>query len=370
MRAAVCGVFILGVGNGCLVNAELLIPSGLAGLILTISPFWMVGVEALLPGGERLHGPTVFGMAIGLAGAALLFTPDAAGIDINLLNGFLLLQLGMAGWSFGSIYQRRQPNLAHPVIVGAVQQLAAGIAFVPLVLLVREHPVVWSARGVGALAYLVVFGSIVGYSAYAYALDRLPVAIVSIYPYVNAVVAVGLGWLFYREPFGAKEAAAMAVIFTGVALVKRYASAPRVRGPGPGVGGRGIAPRFGAGGRVGIGGRQHKLAALRAALILAADDFGAQGAARGGKQRHEGEDHAEHEYDHGRDSGPDWNTRMASRTAGSFDGMERSCCSKAAARLPLSASGNSVTVSSTTMIMKVRMPVIQPMRSPPLTVSS
>ena len=66
------------------------------------------------------------------------------------------------------------------------------------------------------------FGSIVGYSAFAYAMDRLPVAIVSVYPYVNAVVAVALGWLFYREPFGRREALAMVVIFAGVALVKRY----------------------------------------------------------------------------------------------------------------------------------------------------
>jgi drug/metabolite transporter (DMT)-like permease len=75
---------------------------------------------------------------------------------------------------------------------------------------------------VGALLYLVFFGSIVGYSAYAYALDRLPVAIVSVYPYVNAVVAVALGWLFYREHFGAREALAMAVIFAGVGVVKRF----------------------------------------------------------------------------------------------------------------------------------------------------
>jgi drug/metabolite transporter (DMT)-like permease len=68
----------------------------------------------------------------------------------------------------------------------------------------------------------VVFGSIVGYSAYAYALDRLPVAIVSIYPYANAMVAVALGWLFYREPFGVREALAMTIIFAGVAIVKRY----------------------------------------------------------------------------------------------------------------------------------------------------
>ena len=222
---------MLGVGNGCLVFAEVLIPSGLAGLIITISPFWMVGIEALLPGGERLHGPTIAGMLVGLAGATLLFTPDvgSGGVDAALLSGFLLLQLGMAGWSFGSIYQKRQENRAHPVIVGAVQQLAAGLAFIPLAIVAPGHPIAWSYRGMGALLYLVVFGSIVGYSAYAYALDRLPVAIVSIYPYVNAVVAVALGWLFYRERFGAREALAMAVIFAGVALVKRFARRPERR---------------------------------------------------------------------------------------------------------------------------------------------
>ncbi len=73
-----------------------------------------------------------------------------------------------------------------------------------------------------ALLYLVVFGSLVGYSAYVYAMDRLPVAIVSIYPYANATVAVFLGWLFYREPFGAREMLAMAIIFAGVAIVKKY----------------------------------------------------------------------------------------------------------------------------------------------------
>jgi drug/metabolite transporter (DMT)-like permease len=220
--ACVSGLMILGIGNGTLVYSEVLIASGMAGLILTISPFWMVGVEALLPGGEPLHPPTVLGMVVGLAGAALLFTPDLKthSIQHGLFIGFLLLQLGMAGWSFGSIYQRRNAGKAHPVIAGAVQQLAAGIALAPAALIVSEHTVHWSYRGVGAILYLVFFGSIVGYSAYAYALDRLPVAIVSVYPYVNAVVAVVLGWLFYREPFGVRETAAMMVIFAGVAVVK------------------------------------------------------------------------------------------------------------------------------------------------------
>ena len=225
--AAACfsGFFTLGVGNGALVFTEVLIPSGMASLIITTQPFWMVGFEALLPGGERLHAPTIGGMAIGLVGASILFRPDV-GIDRNMLHGFLLLEVGLAGWSFGSIYQRRQAGKAHPVIAGAVQQLAAGLILAPFAMALHEHPVQWSARGVGALVYLVCFGSIVGYSAYVYAMDRLPVAAVSVYPYVNAVVAVTLGWLFYREPFGRREALAMVVIFAGVAIVKRYSRHP------------------------------------------------------------------------------------------------------------------------------------------------
>jgi len=224
LAACFSGFLTLGIGNGALVFAEVIVPSGIAGLIVTISPFWMVGAEALLPGGERLHAPTIGGMLVGLLGASLLFTPDSGPhtIDRNLLHGFLILQLGMAGWSFGSIYQRRKAGKAHPIIAGGVQQLAAGLILGPFALAIPEHPIHWSVRGVSALFYLVVFGSLVGYSAYAYALDRLPVAIVSVYPYVNAVVAVGLGWLFYREPFGWREAIAMTIIFASVAVVKRF----------------------------------------------------------------------------------------------------------------------------------------------------
>jgi drug/metabolite transporter (DMT)-like permease len=225
--AAACfsGFLTLGIGNGALVFSEVLIPSGIAGLIISISPFWMVGAEALLPGGERLHGPTIAGMAVGLVGAALLVTPDPGthGIDRALLAGFLILQVGMVGWSFGSIYQRRKAGKAHPVVAGGVQQLAAALILLPFSLAIPQAPVHWSVRGVSALLYLVVFGSLVGYSAYVYAMDRLPVAIVSIYPYANAIVAVFLGWLFYREPFGRRELLAMAIIFAGVAVVKKYA---------------------------------------------------------------------------------------------------------------------------------------------------
>jgi drug/metabolite transporter (DMT)-like permease len=229
LDAAMAGVLILGVGNCCLTIAELWVPSGLAALMITVSPFWMVGIEALMPGGERLRGATVAGMLVGLLGSALLLAPELTGAveSRGLIKGFLLLQVGCASWSFGSIYQRRRSAPEHPLMSSALQQFAAGLFFLPLALLVPHGPVRWTASGLVAVAYLVLFGSIVGYSAYLYALRRLPVALVSIYSYVNPVLAVTLGWIFYREPFGLREAGAMLIIFAGVALVKL--SSPRDR---------------------------------------------------------------------------------------------------------------------------------------------
>jgi len=218
------GVLTLGIGNLGVVFAETLIPSGIVGLIITISPFWMVGVEALLPGGAAIHLPTIGGMMLGLAGTALLFAPGQGPhtIDRNLLTGF-----PDAASRYGELVVRidsaaPQSRTRAPVVAGGVQQLAAGLAVLPLALGIPQHPVHWSARGAGALVYLIIFGSMIGYSSYAYALDKLPVAIVSLHPYVNAVVAVTLGWLIYREPFGMREALAMVIIFTGVAAVKRF----------------------------------------------------------------------------------------------------------------------------------------------------
>ncbi|MGO9241611.1 MAG: EamA family transporter [Bryobacteraceae bacterium] len=221
-RTALNGLLVLGIGNGALGFAELWIPSGLAALVLTLSPFWLLGLNATLPPREPVRPATWLGLLVGLAGAALLVGPGAlaGGIHGGMVKGFVVLQLGMLGWNAGSLLQRRMPTRAHPIVCGAVQQLAAGLACAPLALL-AGGPIHWSARGAGALLYLVIFGSIVGYSAYVLAMARLPVAVVSLYNYVNPVVAVCLGWAFYREPFGMREALATLLIFLGVAIVKR-----------------------------------------------------------------------------------------------------------------------------------------------------
>ncbi len=222
LLTALYGVVILGGGNGCLVWAEQTVPSGLAALLLVTSPFWMVGLEAAFPGGEKIHIPTLGGILVGCLGVVLLVAPHGFHTSFSgvVINGFIVLQLGCFLWCLGAISQKRQPTKAHPIVSGAVQQLATGLAFAIPALTIHEHPIHWNARSTWALGYLVIFGSVVGYSAFLYALENLPIAVVTTYNYVNPVVAMFLGWLFYRESFGRRELLAMLIIFAGVAIVK------------------------------------------------------------------------------------------------------------------------------------------------------
>ncbi|MEQ1884191.1 MAG: EamA family transporter [Bryobacteraceae bacterium] len=224
---AMWGVITIGCGNGALAYSEQWLPSGLAALIVCVQPFWMVGIEALLPGGERLHLPTVGGMLIGFSGVALLLVPALLGggtafaVDrAGLVSGFFILQFGVAMWSVGSLGQKRLSRKAHPITSGAVQQLAAGLAM-GAVSLFDGRPSQWTQEGLLAVAYLSLFGGLVGYSAYIYTLDRMPLALASVYNYVNPVVAVLLGAVFLGEPLTPMVWMAMAVILLGVFLVKQ-----------------------------------------------------------------------------------------------------------------------------------------------------
>lgn len=228
-RTVFCGFLTLGVGTGCLCLAEQWVPSGLAALFITTAPFWMLTIDAIIPGGDRFHKPVLWGMMIGLLGTLLLVAPigGSAGLDMRsgkLALGFLVLQVGNLGWCFGSIWQRRSTTTAHPVMSGAVQQMVVGLMFLIPSLLVQGHEARWDKQGWGAILYLATFGSIVGYSAFLYVMETLPVAIVTTYNYVNPAVAVLLGWVFYREPLGVRELLAMSVIFLGVAVVRRMQS--------------------------------------------------------------------------------------------------------------------------------------------------
>ena len=232
-RTLFCGFLTLGIGTLCLCLAEQWVPSGLTALFVTTAPFWMLAIDAIVPGGDKFHKPVLWGMMVGLAGALLLVAPfgGSAGLDMGsgkIALGFLVLQIGNVGWCLGSILQRRSATTAHPVMSGAVQQMAVGIMFAIPSLLLQGKQAHWDLKGAGAILYLATFGSIIGYSAFLYVMETLPVAVVTTYNYVNPVVAVLLGWLVYREPLGMREMAAMSIIFLGVAVVRRMQAGRKV----------------------------------------------------------------------------------------------------------------------------------------------
>jgi drug/metabolite transporter (DMT)-like permease len=224
------GVITLGVGIGTLFFAIQWIPSGLAAMLTTTSPFWMIGIEALL-GGDRPNLPTIAGTIVGLVGTLILVTPGAIqeGFGGKVMLSFIVLQIGCGAFALGSILERRHATTTHPIVNAAVQELATGIVFLIPALFLPDQHATWNWRGVAAISYLFLIGGVVGYSAYIYAMKNLPVSLVSVYTYVNPVVAVILGSLIYGEKFSPLNILAMLVIFAGVLIVKQF-SQPSVAG--------------------------------------------------------------------------------------------------------------------------------------------
>jgi drug/metabolite transporter (DMT)-like permease len=245
---AVLGILLIGCGNGGVVWAEQSVPSGLAAVLVSSTPFWMIGVEQLMPDGERLTLRHVFGLVVGFCGIVVLVWPEIrVGEAPGFLGGVLATQLGCAGWAVGSVYARRRRKDENVLAGVALQMVAAGLCLWMVALATGESSRLrFNGRTSTAFLYLFLMGSIVGFSAYAYALKHLPLATVSLYAYINPVIAVLLGTVVLREPFSARIAVAGAVVLAGTAIVRSTAgratvSVPAIprAGPKPASPGRG-----------------------------------------------------------------------------------------------------------------------------------
>jgi drug/metabolite transporter (DMT)-like permease len=220
---ALIGVLMLGIGNGFVVVAEQWIPSGIAAVGVASAPFWMTGIESLA-GGERLNARTMAGFLIGFGGIVVLIWPDlflgGAG-GITFILGIVLAQLACLGWSIGSSLSKRHTAHGSALAAAAVQQLCGGLATLAVGTIAGEwNDITFSGRSLAAEIYLIVFGSLGAYSAYVYALQHLPVATVSLYAYINPIIAVILGALIANEPFGPRVVVAAAMVLAGIAVVR------------------------------------------------------------------------------------------------------------------------------------------------------
>ena len=227
---AIVGIALIGIANGLVVVAEQWIPSGLAALLITTLPFWMVGFESLLPKGQKINIKIILGLILGMIGVLLILGRD---INIWINSGYLLGTLALMGavisWSLGSIYSKYRNVSVHPMMGAAVQMLIAGSLQALLGLVLGEHHVFHlTGNGIIATAYLIIFGSIFGYASYMYAIVHLPLSLVSTYAYINPVIALVLGWYYLNEQLTINILFATILILIGVMLVQRGSTAVQV----------------------------------------------------------------------------------------------------------------------------------------------
>jgi drug/metabolite transporter (DMT)-like permease len=245
--AIVGGLLLLG-GNGLVTWAEQRVPSGLAALIVASVPIWMTVLDAVQRR-ERPHGVVVLGLVLGLGGIAFLVAPGqfAGGTRIDPLGAAALLTASLF-WATGSLYSRRAALPSSVFLATAMEMIAGGLILSAVAAATGEWgalslPSV-SARSLLSLGYLVVAGSLLGFTAYIFLLGATTPARVSTYAYVNPVVAVLLGWLLAGETVSPRTLVAAAVIVAAVALIIRH-GARRAVAPAE----ENVAPLVAEGGR-------------------------------------------------------------------------------------------------------------------------
>jgi drug/metabolite transporter (DMT)-like permease len=223
--AMVGGLLLLG-GNGLVTWAEQRVPSGLAALIVASVPIWMTVLDAAQRR-ERPHGVVVLGLALGLGGIAFLVAPGqfAGGTHIDPLGAGALLTAALF-WATGSLYSRRAALPSSTFLATAMEMIAGGVLLMAVAAATGEwsavSPAAVSTKSLLSLGYLIVAGSLLGFTAYVFLLKATTPARVSTYAYVNPVVAVFLGWLFAGEPVTARTLLATAVIVVSVALIIKH----------------------------------------------------------------------------------------------------------------------------------------------------
>jgi drug/metabolite transporter (DMT)-like permease len=222
--ATITGLLLLLMGNGGVCLAERTVPSGVAALLVAMVSFWMVLLDWLRPGGYRPLPRVVASLVIGFGGLVVLVGPAHLGGSERVdPAGTAILVVGSFCWAWGSIYSKHNDLPSSPMLGVAMQSLAGGAALWIAGLLAGEgrqlHFGAVSTRSWIALAYLIIFGSGIGFTAYVYILKQSTAARVGTYAFVNPVVALFLGWLMAGETITLRTVLAAAVILTAVLLV-------------------------------------------------------------------------------------------------------------------------------------------------------
>lgn len=219
--AAIVGAFLLLGGNASVAWAEQRVPSGLAALLIGVMPIWMVSLE-WLRSGPRPSLQVIAGLLLGAIGVGLLVLPQGGANDIDLLGAGVLI-LAAASWAWGSVISKSVPLPRSPFLATSMEMIAGGLVCLIVAAVAGElggfRLAQVSGRAWLAWLFLVVFGSLVAFTAYIWLLSHTTIAKAGTYAYVNPIVAVFLGWALLGEPITLTTVLAALVILLGVALV-------------------------------------------------------------------------------------------------------------------------------------------------------
>jgi len=222
---ALLGFLMNIVGNGFVVYAQQFVASGLTAVLIATTPFWSALIERLLPNGERFSKRSLSGLALGFSGIVVLVWPELTNGGAGgrqFVIGVIAIQLACVGWVVGTSYARRHELGDNPFRSTALQMVFSGIM---LLIAATAHgdwaQLSFTPRTIAAMLYLSVAGSLIAYSAYIYAIQHLPLQLVSLYAYINPMIAVALGTLLLNEPLSARNLVAAALVLAGTWIVGR-----------------------------------------------------------------------------------------------------------------------------------------------------
>jgi len=223
LRQAIGGFFLITLGNGLVAWGEMHIPSSIAAIICSLMPLMVIIINLSVNREEKPNFPIILGVALGLAGIVMIFGEhlgefSALGYALGILTTFG----AVISWAGGSIWIKKHNADSNPFINAGLQMLFGGLFMFPASLLFDDlSNVSWSPEAGWSMVYLIIFGSIIAYACYSYALRKLPMTIVSMYAYINPVVAVLLGWLVLDEKLTVRMGLAILITLAGIYIVNR-----------------------------------------------------------------------------------------------------------------------------------------------------
>jgi drug/metabolite transporter (DMT)-like permease len=223
IHQAIGGFFLISMGNGLVAWAEMHIPSGVAAIICSLMPVVVIIINVAINRDEKPTVPIILGLVIGLLGIVLIFSEHIAQFsNTKYIIGIVITFAAVISWAGGSIWIKKRNVESNPFVNAGLQMFFGGLWLIPFSLVFDDlSTITWSDEAVYSLLYLIVIGSLVAYVSYSYALRKLPMTIVSLYAYVNPLVAVLLGWVVLDEKLNGRIIIAIILTIAGIYIVNK-----------------------------------------------------------------------------------------------------------------------------------------------------